>query len=225
MNPASEFKVLVVEDDAFFLRVLHKRLGVEGYQVITAADGREGMRAIVAFEPDLVISDWMMPEVDGLELCQSVKTGLREAAPYFILLTAKGEIDDKLLGLETGADDYLVKPCDQGELLARVRAGLRIVDLTQQLRNALGGLRLAQSDHERSNPSASRPLLAVCRSCRKVRAGDGCWRPLEEYLGAEVDPDEGLCPECKRASPGWSGPRSSPEPGDLPGEPPMPRAA
>jgi two-component system response regulator MprA len=83
------------------------------------------MKAIVQHEPDLVISDWMMPEVDGLELCQSVKTGLREAAPYFILLTAKGEISDKLLALETGADDYLVKPFSFEELLARVHALLR----------------------------------------------------------------------------------------------------
>ena len=128
--------VLVVEDDPFFQRVLQKRLASEGYQVAAATDGREGMKMIVTFEPDLVISDWMMPEVDGLELCQSVKTGLRESAPYFILLTAKGEINSKLLALDTGADDYLVKPCDQGELMARVRAGLRIVLLTQDMRNA-----------------------------------------------------------------------------------------
>jgi CheY-like chemotaxis protein len=227
VNPASEFKVLVVEDDAFFLRVLHKRLGVEGYQVITAVDGREGMRAIVAFEPDLVISDWMMPEVDGLELCQSVKTGLKEAAPYFILLTAKGEINDKLLGLETGADDYLVKPCDQGELLARVRAGLRIVDLTQQLRNALAGSRVEHSEVEESGSSGRRHGLAVCRSCRKIRDGDGRWRSLEEYLSGEAeDRGEEICPECRLGvASGWSGPGSSPAPRDLPGEPPMPRAA
>ena len=72
-----EVVLLVVEDDPFFQRILHKRLTAEGYQVLTAADGREGMKAIVTSEPDLVISDWMMPEVDGLELCQSVKTGLR----------------------------------------------------------------------------------------------------------------------------------------------------
>ncbi len=130
----ADVRILVVEDDQFFQRVLQKRLSAEGYQVMTAGDGRDGMKAIVSFEPDLVISDWMMPLVDGLELCQSVKTGLREAAPYFILLTAKGEISDKLLALETGADDYLVKPCDMGELLARVRAGLRIVLLAQDLR-------------------------------------------------------------------------------------------
>jgi sigma-B regulation protein RsbU (phosphoserine phosphatase) len=132
-----DIRILVVEDDPFFQRVLLKRLAAEGYQVQAASDGREGMKAIVTFEPDLVISDWMMPQVDGLELCQSVKTGLQETAPYFILLTAKGEISDKLLALDTGADDYLVKPCDQGELLARVRAGLRIVLLTQDMRRAV----------------------------------------------------------------------------------------
>jgi sigma-B regulation protein RsbU (phosphoserine phosphatase) len=131
-----DIRILVVEDDPFFQRVLLKRLAAEGYQVQAASDGREGMRAIVTYEPDLVISDWMMPQVDGLELCQSVKTGLQDSAPYFILLTAKGEISDKLLALDTGADDYLVKPCDQGELLARVRAGLRIVLLTQDMRKS-----------------------------------------------------------------------------------------
>ena len=146
MRAPAEIKILIVEDDPFFQRVLQKRIAADGYQVQLACDGREGMKAIVTFEPDLVISDWMMPQVDGLELCQSVKTGLKEAAPYFILLTAKGEIDNKLLGLETGADDYLVKPCDHGELMARVRAGLRIVLLTQELRAAKERLEKANAE-------------------------------------------------------------------------------
>ena len=145
MKSAPEIRILVVEDDPFFQRVLLKRLTSEGYQVQAASDGREGMKAIVTYEPDLVISDWMMPHVDGLELCQSVKTGLRDAAPYFILLTAKGEISDKLLALETGADDYLTKPCDQGELMARVRAGVRIVTLTQDLRRTVADLKVANA--------------------------------------------------------------------------------
>jgi sigma-B regulation protein RsbU (phosphoserine phosphatase) len=156
MKPAADVRVLVVEDDPFFQRVLQKRLANEGYQVQVAGDGREGMKAIVTFEPDLVISDWMMPEVDGLELCQSVKTGLLEAAPYFILLTAKGEISDKLLGLQTGADDYLTKPCDQGELMARVRAGVRIVALTQQLRRAVSDLKVALAEKSSVCPVCSR---------------------------------------------------------------------
>ncbi len=129
-------RVLVVEDDPAFQQVLRKRLENEGYEVSVASDGRDGMKLIVSFEPDLVLSDWMMPHVDGLELCQAVKTGLRDQAPYFILLTARGEVSDRLLGLETGADDYLVKPCEHGEVLARVRAGARLVALARELRDS-----------------------------------------------------------------------------------------
>jgi phosphoserine phosphatase RsbU/P len=201
VKPPSEIKVLVVEDDPFFQRVLQKRLAIEGYQVLAAADGREGMKAIVASEPDLVISDWMMPEVDGLELCQSVKTGLREDAPYFILLTAKGEINDRLLGLETGADDYLVKPCDQGELMARVRAGLRIVLLTQDLRRAVQELKLANAELEchRSESNRLAETLPICTFCKKVRLDDGAWLEIDQYLASrnQADFSHGICPSCR----------------------------
>ena len=176
MKSPSEIRILVVEDDQFFQRVLQKRLSRDGYQVFVASDGREGMKAIVAHEPDLVISDWMMPEVDGLELCQAVKTGLREAAPYFILLTAKGEISDKLLALETGADDYLVKPCDQGELMARVRSGLRIVLLTQDLRHA------ADEERQRAIRPDGPAQGGLCPRCRRVRDAHGQWHDPAEWL-------------------------------------------
>ena len=192
MKTTAEIRILVVEDDHFFQRVLQKRLTKEGYQVFVANDGREGMKEIVAHEPDLVISDWMMPEVDGLELCQAVKTGLRDAAPYFILLTAKGEISDKLLALETGADDYLVKPCDQGELMARVRAGLRIVLLTQDLR--CSALELRESGADPGGPRAA----GLCPRCRRVRDGEGRWHDPSEWLrdGGIVTHALGTCPEC-----------------------------
>ena len=190
MKTLADVKVLIVEDDPFFQRVLLKRLAAEGYKVISANDGREGMKAIVTFEPDLVISDWMMPEVDGLELCQSVKTGLKESAPYFILLTAKGEISSRLLGLETGADDYLVKPCDQGELMARVRAGLRIVLLTQELRATVAQLQ--------QGPTG--PAAAICPDCRQVQTPGGEWQPLQAWLESagrvRLAPDP--CPDCRK---------------------------
>jgi DNA-binding response OmpR family regulator len=205
MKTPPEVKVLVVEDDPFFQRVLQKRLSIDGYQVMTASDGREGMKAIVTFEPDLVISDWMMPEVDGLELCQSVKTGLREAAPYFILLTAKGEISDRLLGLETGADDYLVKPCDQGELMARVRAGLRIVGLTQQLRRTVEELKVAGAELDSSRAEVHRlsGLLPVCSHCKKVRAADGEWQEIATYIDSREQAafSHGVCPDCRTSQP------------------------
>ena len=202
MKPVAEIKVLVVEDDPFFQRVLTKRLLAEGYQVFAAGDGREGMKAIVSFEPDLVISDWMMPEVDGLELCQSVKTGLKEAAPYFILLTAKGEISNKLLALDTGADDYLVKPCDQGELMARVRAGLRIVLLTQELRHTVEELHVANSELSSARAEVERlthEMLPICAFCRKVRDAEGEWHTLEDYVAQRTQADftHGICPTCR----------------------------
>jgi CheY-like chemotaxis protein len=192
MKATKDVRILVVEDDPFFQRVLQKRLTIEGYQVTVAGDGREGMKAIVACEPDLVISDWMMPEVDGLELCQSVKTGLREAAPYFILLTAKGEISDKLLALETGADDYLVKPCDQGELMARVRAGLRIVLLTQDLRRAADAAR----GIERSSDGPK--VAALCPRCRRVRGETNLWHDPADWIrgGGIVTGVTDVCPTC-----------------------------
>jgi sigma-B regulation protein RsbU (phosphoserine phosphatase) len=203
MRPPGEIKVLVVEDDPFFQRVLQKRISIDGYQVMVASDGREGMKAIVTFEPDLVISDWMMPQVDGLELCQSVKTGLREAAPYFILLTAKGEINDRLLGLETGADDYLVKPCDQGELMARVRAGLRIVVLTQELRHSLNDLKHANAEIEAGQAELSRLTehLPICSQCKRIKLANGQWQELEQYLRARLqsDFDKAVCPDCREA--------------------------
>jgi sigma-B regulation protein RsbU (phosphoserine phosphatase) len=202
VRPAEDIKVLVVEDDPFFQRVLMKRLAGEGYQVFAASDGREGMKAIVSFEPDLVISDWMMPEVDGLELCQSVKTGLRESAPYFILLTAKGEVNNKLLALDTGADDYLVKPCDQGELMARVRAGLRIVLLTQELRATVETLHVTNAELTSARAEVerlSKEMLPICAFCRKVRDSDGAWHSLEDYIAQRTQADftHGICPECR----------------------------
>ena len=200
MSTMTETKVLVVEDDPFFQRVLQKRLAAEGYQVQSAADGREGMKSIVAWEPHLVISDWMMPEVDGLELCQSVKTGLRDAAPYFILLTAKGELSDRLLGLETGADDYLVKPCDQAELMARVRAGVRIVGLTRELRETVDRLSRSAPAAGTADPATRIDLLIpICSFCKKVRTGEEQWQEIEEYLAerAKAQFSHGVCPGCR----------------------------
>ncbi len=189
MKATPDIRILIVEDDPFFQRVLLKRLAAEGYQVQAASDGREGMKAIVTYEPDLVISDWMMPQVDGLELCQSVKTGLKESAPYFILLTAKGEISSRLLGLETGADDYLVKPCDQGELMARVRAGLRIVLLTQELRATVAQLQ-----------GSTGPAVSICPDCRQVQAPGGEWQPLQAWLesAGRVRFAPAPCPHCRK---------------------------
>jgi len=194
----------VVEDDPVFSRVLEKRLKSEGFLVQCAADGREGMKAIVSYDPDLVISDWMMPHVDGLELCQSVKTGLGDAAPYFVLLTAKGEINDRLLALETGADDYLVKPCEQGELMARVRSGLRSVHLTRQLRHVMGELESARAELETTRRSIREltQQLAYCGDCGRVESTEGAWDTLARFLEGQdvLKFRRTQCPACREAT-------------------------
>jgi CheY-like chemotaxis protein len=199
--PPSDVRILIVEDDVYFQRILQKRLEADGYQIATAADGREGMQRIVTWDPHLVVSDWMMPHVDGLELCQSVKTGLKELAPYFILLTAKGEINDRLLGLDTGADDYLIKPCDQGEILARIRAGLRSILLSRELARTIGELEkanaaLAKAHAELAAGGGRSESARLCRcvECRRVGQGDGPWGTPDQALAWLP---EGRCPECE----------------------------
>ena len=114
--------ILLVEDEKNVRETLALNLQAEGYTVLTAADGRAGLQTARDNDPDLVILDLMLPELDGLSLCRMLR---RDSEVPIIMLTARGTEIDKIAGLETGADDYVVKPFSLGELLARVRANLR----------------------------------------------------------------------------------------------------
>ncbi|HEX9795626.1 MAG TPA: response regulator transcription factor [Anaerolineales bacterium] len=114
--------LLLVEDDNTVRETLALNLRAEGYQVETASDGQAGLQLARQVEPDLVILDVMLPELDGLTVCRMIR---KDSQVPIILLTARGTETDKIVGLETGADDYVVKPFSLGELLARVRAALR----------------------------------------------------------------------------------------------------
>jgi two-component system, OmpR family, response regulator MprA len=115
-------RILVVDDDSRIRDVLRRQLSYEGYQVELAGDSREAFARVADNPPDLVVLDWMLPGMDGLEICRR----LRQVNDMpIIMLTAKGTLDDKVDGLDSGADDYLVKPFEPEELLARVRALLR----------------------------------------------------------------------------------------------------
>jgi two-component system response regulator ArlR len=116
-----KFRILVVEDDAAILRVLQLELEHEGYEVEVARDGLTGLEKALK-EPDLVILDLMLPKMDGIEVCSRVRA--KSSVPI-IMLTAKDRIPDRVVGLDTGADDYLTKPFSIDELLARIRARLR----------------------------------------------------------------------------------------------------
>jgi two-component system response regulator ArlR len=115
------FRILIVEDDAQIVRVLKLELEHEGYVVETAGDGLAGLEKALK-EPDLVVLDLMLPKMDGMEICRRVRA--KSSVPI-IMLTAKDRIADRIGGLDTGGDDYLVKPFSVDELLARVRARLR----------------------------------------------------------------------------------------------------
>jgi DNA-binding response OmpR family regulator len=118
-------KILVVDDEAVLVETLAYNLEQAGYQVITAADGASALEAAHREKPDLIILDVMLPEMDGLEVCRQLRRESSTAITPILMLTAKGEEIDKVVGLEVGADDYVTKPFGRREILARVRALLR----------------------------------------------------------------------------------------------------
>ncbi|HHX71741.1 MAG TPA: response regulator transcription factor [Clostridiales bacterium] len=118
-------KMLIAEDDINILELLRMYMEKEGFQVETAVDGGEALAKYRRFNPDIILLDVMMPVLDGVEVCASIR---RESKVPIIMLTAKGETDDKVHGLESGADDYIPKPFEMREVIARIRAVLRRTD-------------------------------------------------------------------------------------------------
>lgn len=128
-------KILVIDDDATVRIIIQRALQNQGHEVTLAANGQEGIDQLQKFQPALIVCDWMMPLVDGLEVCRRVKANPNLATTFFILLTSRGGIADRVQGLNMGADDFLPKPINIAELQARVRAGLRLHQLSQDLQN------------------------------------------------------------------------------------------
>lgn len=116
-------RILIVEDELPMRRALEDVLAAEGYRVLSAADGEAGLQRAIAEKPDLILLDIMLPRLDGYSVCAELRR-LENPVPI-LMLTAKGQIEDRVMGLDAGADDYLVKPFSTEELLARVRALLR----------------------------------------------------------------------------------------------------
>ena len=127
-------KALIAEDDAPFRNLMKDILVDWGYEVVVARDGAEAWRALQSPDPPrLVILDWMMPELDGVEVCRRIRDELDEPYTYIILMTAHQSDEDLIAGMEAGADDYLVKPFKHSELKVRLRAGRRIIELQSEL--------------------------------------------------------------------------------------------
>jgi sigma-B regulation protein RsbU (phosphoserine phosphatase) len=124
--------ILIIDDDPVVQMVLTQSLQQQGYEVRTANNGEEGIRLIEDIHPELIICDWQMSGMSGLDVCRSVKAQPLSVSPFFILLTSRTAVEDRVQGLDTGADDFLSKPIDVSELKARVRAGLRLYQANQK---------------------------------------------------------------------------------------------
>jgi len=190
-------RILIADDDAVSRRILEVTLQKWGYEVTTVVDGAQAWELLNREDsPPFAILDWMMPYVDGAEVCKRVRANPRTPPPYVILLTTRGSSGDIVKGLEAGADDYVTKPFDSDELRARVSVGMRIVELQQslagrvrELEDALARVKLLQG------------LLPICSYCKKVRDDRNYWRQVESYLSehSEVEFSHGICPDCYKS--------------------------
>jgi two-component system alkaline phosphatase synthesis response regulator PhoP len=151
MAPAAAKKVLIVEDERDILQLVKLYLEKEGYRVSTAATGPDGLKAVKSERPDLLVLDLMLPDMDGLEVCKRLRAEPQTAALPIIMLTAKAEESDTVIGLELGADDYVTKPFSPKALVARIKALLRRIERAKDdapSRSAYGALVLDRDRHE-----------------------------------------------------------------------------
>ena len=140
--------ILVVEDEDALSTLLQYNLDKEGYDVVVAADGEEALTLVSELLPDIIILDWMLPKISGIEVCRRLRQRSESRNVPIIMLTARGEESDRIRGLDAGADDYIVKPYDLDELLARVRALLRRADGRAEPAYEWGEVRIVPSTRE-----------------------------------------------------------------------------
>ena len=188
-------RILIAEDDRTSRRLLEKALAKWGHEVIVTENGRDAHDLLLEEDaPSLAVLDWMMPDIDGVEVCRRISAA-RESRPcYLILLTAKKEKTDIVVGLEAGANDYVTKPFDLGELRARISVGERVVDLETALRARVRELEDAQG-HIRELQG----MLPICSHCRAIRDDDGFWTRVDVYFQehSHLEFSHGLCPKCR----------------------------
>jgi sigma-B regulation protein RsbU (phosphoserine phosphatase) len=187
-------KVLIADDDMVSRRLLSAALVKWGYEVVTCSNGLEAYQALLAEEaPRLAILDWLMPGKDGVQLCQEIRQRLPLKPTYVILLTARGDSEDIITGLQSGADDYVTKPFYPEELQARVQVGVRIIELqltladrARELESTLGRVKQLQG------------LLPICSYCQKIRDDKNYWQQIEGYIAqhSTAQFSYSICPTC-----------------------------
>jgi sigma-B regulation protein RsbU (phosphoserine phosphatase) len=187
-------KLLIAEDDMISRRLLETTLIKWGYEVVVTGDGVAAWEVLQTEDtPPLAILDWMMPGMDGIEVCRKVRQTPTPTPPYLILLTAKGRREDIVTGLRAGANDYVTKPFDREELRARVQVGMRIVELQQSLAERVKALEEALT-----RVKQLQGLLPICSYCKKIRDDQNYWQQVESYISehSEAQFSHSICPDC-----------------------------
>jgi len=185
-------RILIAEDEVVTAHILQKLLRSWEYETVMVKDGLAALETLrAANPPELALLDWMMPGKDGPDVCRLLRA--ENARTYIILLTSRTERADVVVGLDAGADDYLVKPFDPEELRARLKAGIRIIDLQEKLAAHVAELQDALANVRRLNG-----LLPICSYCKAIRDDSDYWHRVEEYVTehADVKFSHGICPKC-----------------------------
>jgi DNA-binding response OmpR family regulator len=173
-------RVLIAEDEAFSRQLLERALRRFNHEVVAVADGEEAWRAMQGEWFRVVISDWMMPNIDGLELCQRIRARKESDYVYFILLTGQKRSHENLIeAIEAGVDDFLSKPFEPDEVMTRLRVAQRILGYTTRIRQL-------------------EEILPICSYCKKIRNDQQYWTRMEEYFNRAtgVDFSHSICPDC-----------------------------
>ena len=189
-------RILIAEDDFTSRIMLTAVLKKCGHEVEETTNGLEALSELQKPDaPKLAILDWMMPDMDGLEVVRRIRAIQSPQPPYLIMLTTKGDKADIIMGLDAGADDYLSKPFDFGELRARVEAGSRMIELQAALADKIDELHLALDQIK-----TLRGIVPICMSCKKIRDDKGFWNQVEIYVRdhTEAQFSHGLCPDCAK---------------------------
>ena len=187
-------KILIAEDNRVSQMLIESSLRARGHELVVAGDGDEAWAQLSAEDPPrLAVLDWMMPGMDGIEVCRRIREASGSAYTYVIMLTARDEKDDIVEGLEAGADDYLTKPFEPKELIARVRSGERILALENALAN-----KIAEVQQANAHVKTLQGLLPICMYCKSIRDDSDTWQRLESYISdnSEVMFSHSMCEPC-----------------------------
>lgn len=187
-------KVLVADDDRDILRLLQKLLSRWGYEVVVATTGQEACDILLSEDaPRLAVLDWDMPEITGPEICRRCREDSHAASSFLIILTGKENKADVVSALDAGADDYVVKPFDHSELRARLRVGVRVIQLQQSL-----SLRVSQLQESLDQINELKKLLPICAYCKKIRDDNDYWQQVDDYMmsHSSLKFSHGICPDC-----------------------------